>query len=284
MGSYKLCVIILLLCLYQTVESASILALFSSLSFSDHLVFRGYVSRLVQKGHSVVLMTPYPGHFTYPEVERIVELDVSQESGEFWEEYSKLMTNVDDYYTNLKEINELSLKIAIAQLKSKQMTALFINPNIKFDLVITDADVPLLYAVADKYQAPHIAITTSSGKIHQYEAKGNPVHPILYPDVNMLNYSNLTLWQKLVEINRHIQTKLDYYNNYLPLSEVAAKKILGLKRDLQEVEYDIDMLFISANPLLIGVRPTVPAITYSDRMHIKPGLSLPQVLSVYLLP
>lgn len=275
MGWYKLC-ILLLICSYQ-VESAAILALFSSLSFSDHLVFRGYISSLVQEGHSVVMMTPYPGHFTYPDVERIVELDVGEQSGQFWDEYTKLMTNIDDYYPRLKEINELSLKVAIAQLKSKQMTALFINPNIKFDLVITEADVPVLYAAADKYKAPHIAITTSSGKIHQYEAKGNPIHPLLYPDVNMLNYKNLSVWQKLVEINRHIQTKYEYYNNYLPLCELAAKKILGLTRDLQEVEYDIDMLFVTANPLLVGVRPTVPAIKYTDRMHINPGLSLPQV-------
>ncbi|KAM3956572.1 UDP-glycosyltransferase UGT5-like [Aphomia sociella] len=278
----KSCVVFFLIYCSQAVQGASILALFSSLSYSDHLVFRGYVSLLTQRGHSVAVMTPYPGNFQHPDTERIIELDVGQESAAYWDEYKRLVSNVDDYLPRLRALNELSLKIAIAQLKSKQMTALFLNPNIKFDLVITEADVPLLYAVADKYQVPHIAITPTNGKIHQYEGKGNPIHPILYPDVNTLNYKNLTRWQKVIEFYRHLQTKNEYYNNYLPLSEIAAKKILGLKRDLQEVEYDIDMLFVASNPILVGNRPVVPAIIFVDRMHIKPGVSLPQNLQKFL--
>lgn len=259
------------------VQCSAILALFSSLSHSDHFIFRGLATKLTQRGHNVVMMTPYPGHFSYPDAERIVEMDVGQESAAHWDEFKDLMSNTEDHYTRLKAINEFNVKLAISQLKSKQMTALFSNPNIKFDLVITEADVPVLFAVADKYKAPHIAITTSSGKIHQHEAKGNQIHPILYPDVNALNYRNLNLWQTLTEINRFIQTRYEYYNNYLPLCELAAKKILGLQRNLIEVEQDIDVLFIAANPLLVRNRPTVPSTVYTDLLQIAPGLSLPKV-------
>ncbi|KAL0869148.1 hypothetical protein ABMA27_007441 [Loxostege sticticalis] len=227
-------------------------------------------------------MTPYPGQFQFPDTERIVELDVGVESGKYWEEYKSLITNVNDYLPRIRAINELKLKVAIAQLRSKQMTALFINPNIKFDLVITEADVPLLYAVAEKYKAPHIAITTSSGKLHMFEAKGNPIHPVLYLDTNSLNNGNMSLWEKLVEFYRHIQTNDDYYYNYQPLCEVAAKKLFDMKRSLLEVEYDIDLLFVANNPVLLGNRPTVPAITYVDRLQIKPGLHLPQNLQTFL--
>ncbi|CAH0728329.1 unnamed protein product, partial [Brenthis ino] len=278
----KISIVFLLTYFLQVVRSASILALFSSLSFSDHLVFRGYISLLAQKGHSIVVMTPYPGQFAYPEVEKIVELNVGQESGPFWEEYKNLMTYTDDCYPRMRMINELSIKLTVAQLKSKPMTALLINPNVKFDLVITEADVPVLYAVAEKYQVPHIAITASSGKIHQYESIGAPIHPILYPDVNTLNYRKLSRWQKLVEINRYFQTRHEYYNTYLPLCEVAAKKIFGLKKSLQEVEYDIDLLLVAANPLLISNRPSPPSIIYVDRMHIKPGFALPADLKSIL--
>ena len=277
MGLKLFSVVFILACMCHAVNSAAILALFSSLSHTDHLVFRGYVSRLAQRGHSVVLMTPYPGHFNFPEKEKIVEIDVSQDSAPYWDEFKKLMTNTDDYHPRQKALNEFAVKLSIAQLKSKQMTALLINPTIRFDLVVTEADVPLLYAVADKYKTPHIAITTTSGRIHQYESKGNPIHPILYPDVNSLNYRNLGPWEKIVEIYRHIQTRNEYYNNYLPLCELAAKKILGLKRSLLEVEYDIDLLFVASNPALVGRRPSVPAVVYVDRMHIKPGLNLPEV-------
>lgn len=268
---------VFLVCHLFTVESASILALFSSLSFSDHLVFKGFVSLLTQRGHSVVMMTPYPGQFAHPDMENIVELSVGQESSVYWEEYNALVKNTDDYYTRMREINDFSIKLAVAQLKSKAMTALLANPNVKFDLIITEADVPILYAVADKYGAPHISITASSGKLHQYESKGASTHPILYPDVNSLYYRNLSSWQKIVELNRHFQTKKDYYGTHLPLCEVAAKKICGLKRSLQEIEYDIDLLFVASNPLFIGNRPTPPAVVYVDRMHIRPGFALPEV-------
>lgn len=179
----------------------------------------------------------------------------------------------------MRALNELNLKLAIAQLRSKQMTALFINPNIKFDLVISEADVPVLYALADKYKAPHISITATTGRIHQHEAKGNPTHPLLYPDVNTLNYGSLTSWQKFTEVYRYIQTKREYYGNFLPLCEVAVKKLFGNQRSLQELEEDIDLLVVAANPLLIGRRPSVPTTVYADRMHIMPGLALPQVSS-----
>ncbi|XP_038206775.1 UDP-glycosyltransferase UGT5-like [Zerene cesonia] len=278
----RISVVFLLFIASKGVQSASILALFSSLSFSDHLVFRSYISLLVQQGHSVVMMTPYPGNFNPQELERIVELNVGTESAPFWEEYKRLYTDTDDYFPRLKSINDLSLKLAIAQLKSKVMTSLLINPNVKFDLVITEADVPLLYAIAEKYQTPHISITASSGKVHQYESKGTPIHPILYPDVNALNHRNITGWQKIVELYRHFSTRNEYYNNYLPLCDVAAKKMFGLKRDLIEVEYDIDILLIASNPLLIGNRPTVPAISFVDRLQIKPGYPLQQDLKIIL--
>lgn len=277
-----ICVGFILINFFCGANGASILALFSSLSYSDHLVFRGYISLLAERGHSIVVMTPYPGEFD-PELENIVELDVGEESAIYWEEYKKLMTNTDDYFPRLKLLNELSVKIAIAQLKSKQMTALFINPNIKFDLVITEADIPVLFAVAEKYKTPHIGITTSNGKVHQYRVKGSPIHPMIYPDVNTLNYGNATFWQKIVELYRHIQTKNEYYNNYQPLCELAAKKILGLQRTLHEVEVDIDMLFIASNPALIGNRPVVPAVQFVDRMHIIPGMPLPKVSIRYIL-
>ncbi|XP_075982592.1 UDP-glucosyltransferase 2-like [Anticarsia gemmatalis] len=282
MGLKINCAVFILAYFCYAVEGATILALFSSLSYTDHVVYRGYLSLLAQRGHSLIVMTPYPGNFPYPEVEQIVELDVGQVSAPFWDEYKKLMTNTDDYYPRLKAMNEFSVRLAIAQLKSKQMVALLINPNIKFDLVITEADVPILYAIAEKYQAPHISITASSGKVHQHEAKGNPIHPILYPDVNALNHGNMSHWEKIVEFYRYVQTKSEYYNNYLPLCELTARKLLGLKRPLLEVEYDIDLLFIANNPVLIGNRPTSPAVIFVDRMHIRPGLGLPQDLRLLL--
>ncbi|KAL4706352.1 hypothetical protein ACJJTC_016646 [Scirpophaga incertulas] len=284
MGSNRLySVLFVILSLYNIVKAASILALFSSLSFSDHLVFRAYVSLLTQKGHSVVLMTPYPGQFQYPDLENIVELDVGGESAQFWDEFKFLLTSTDDYFPRQRAIDELSLRIAIAQLRSKQMTALFINPHIKFDLVITEADVPLLYAVAEKYNAPHIAITTSSGKLHQHEAKGNPIHPVLYLDVNTLNTGrNISRWQKIIEYYRLIRTRNEYYYNYLPLCDLASKKIFGTQRDLLEIEYDIDMLFVASNPILDGNRPNVPAVIHVDRMHIKPTGQLPPNLKATL--
>ncbi|VVD01561.1 unnamed protein product [Leptidea sinapis] len=281
MAFRKICVVILLSCFF-TVQSASILALFSSLSFPDHLVFRGYISLLVQRGHSIVLMTPYPGQFTPQEMERIIELNVAPDSVPYYEEYRKLMTNTDDYYPRLQSMNDFALKLAIAQLKSKTMSSLFMNPNAKFDLVITEADIPLLYAVAEKYKTPHVSITAGSGKVHQYESKGCPIHPILYPDVNALNYRNLTRVQKIFEYYRSFQTRNEYYYNFIPKCEVAAKKLFGLNRPLQEVEYDIDILLIANNPVLMGNRPTVPAISYVDRLHIRPGFQLHQELQTIL--
>ncbi|KAJ8714007.1 hypothetical protein PYW08_007627 [Mythimna loreyi] len=282
MGLKLFRVVFALAYLGYAVDSASILALFSSLSYADHLVYRGYISRLANRGHTIILMTPFPGHFQYPDSNKIVELDVSQDSEPFWDEFRMLMTNTEDYHPRQNAMNEFMLKLVIAQLKSKQMTTLLINPNIDFELVITEADVPLLYAVAEIYKAPHIAITTTSGRIHQYESKGNPIHPILYPDVDSLNYRNLSRWERISEIYRHLQTRHEYYNTYLPISDAAAVTLLGLKRSLLEVEYDIDLLFVASNPVLIGNRPSVPAVVYVDRMHIKPGLSLPQELLTLL--
>lgn len=264
--------------LYCAVEGSSILALFSTLSYSDHVVFRGYIEALVQRGHHVVLMTPYPGYFKYPEVERVVELDVSAASSPYWNEYKKLLTNVDDYYPILRQISELSIKVAVAQLKSQQMSALFINPTIKFDLVITEADMPILYGVAEKYKVPHVAITASTGKLHMYESKGNPKHPLLYPDMNTLNLGNLNVWQRMVEYKRYLRTKYEYYYYNLPLYQRAIERIFGIEKDILEIEENIDMLLITGTPMLIGNRPTVPAITYVDFMQIKPGLPLPQVM------
>lgn len=277
MGMKNLCFIIVLLCVSHVVHSANILALFSSLSFADHLVFRGYVSLLVQQNHSVWVMTPYPGKFSQQDMKKIIELDVGPASAPYWDEYKQLMTNVEDYYSIARELNDFALKVAISQLQSKPMLAVLSNPNARFDLIVTEAEVPLLYAVAAKYDAPHIAITAGPGTIPMYESKGNPNHPLLYPDVNTLNYRDLSVWQKFTEMRRYLLTKIDYYQSYLHMNEMAAKQILNLNRPLLEIEYDIDLLLVTGQPMLLGNRPTVPAIVYADHYHIKPGLALPKV-------
>ncbi|GBP03903.1 Ecdysteroid UDP-glucosyltransferase [Eumeta japonica] len=282
MHLHKFTFLLTILCLCHAAQGASILALFSSLSFADHYVYRGYVELLARNGHSVVVMTPYPGHFQYPEIEKIVELDVSQESAKYWDEYKKLMTNVDDYFPKMRKINELAVNVAVSQLRAQQPMAVFLNPNIGFDLVITEADVPLLYAVAEKYKAPHIAITAGSGSLMMYESKGTPNHPLYYPDLNTIFYEKLNIWEKLAEYVRYMRIRNEYYNNYLRLCQIAAEKLFGLKRDLVSVEQDIDLLFVSGTQTLIGNRPSSPAVIYTDRLHIKPALSLPQDLKAIM--
>lgn len=276
------CLVLFLINFLYNVHSASILALFSTLSYADQLVYRGYVEFLAHRGHHVVVMTPYPGLLRYPEMENIVELDVSAVSTPFYEEYKRLHSNVDDIFDDLRKINELSIKVTVAQLKSQQMTAVFINPNVQFDLVITEADMPILCAVAEKYKCPHIAITASIGKLNMFESKGSPTHPLLYKDVNTLRYGNINIIHRIEEYQRYWRFKYEYYYYFLPLCQMAAEKIVELKRDLLDVEKDIDMLFISGNQVLLGNRPISPAIVYVDNLHIKPDYNLPQDLQKYL--
>lgn len=282
MNLIKKNLVLLLINLCNIVQSAHILALFSTLSYADQLVYRGYVELLAQRGHNIVLMTPYPGHFRYPEIEKIVELDVHPESAKFYEEHRKIYSNIDDYFPSLRKMNDLSIRVALAQLQSQQMTAVFINPDIKFDLVITEADVPILYAAAEKYKCPHISITASSGKLNMFESKGTPNNALLYADVNTLNYGKLSFLQKIEEYHRHWRYNYEYYNQYLPRCQKGAEKVFDLKRDLTDVEEDIDILFVTGHQMLLGNRPVTPAVVYVDRLHIRPGHPLPPVNLLFL--
>lgn len=75
----SLLVIVILVCLMQTVNSANILCVFPTPSYSHQLMFKAYTQALVTKGHSLTIITPMPSNLT-----NVREIDTSQSLTQFF--------------------------------------------------------------------------------------------------------------------------------------------------------------------------------------------------------
>ncbi|XP_077300076.1 UDP-glucosyltransferase 2-like isoform X2 [Arctopsyche grandis] len=274
--------IFLACCVVGSVNGSSrILGIFPTPSISHQIVFSALMENLAKRGHHVVTMTPNP--IVYKEkIPTLNQIDVQQISYKFWKQqfnFVKLTEEATSPTNIMEKYYTLMCSIVEMQMKTPKMQKLLNDPSERFDLCFFESVAPHVNPIKDHFNCSLILISSLTGTLQDFDALGNPSNPVLYIDMMSPYMDDLNFWQRLHLSYLDIVYRYLYYFKMVPLLDERMKKVFGENiRSVDEIQKDVDMLFLNVHPIFGEIRPTVPGIVYMGSLHIRPTMPLPSDL------
>lgn len=260
---------------YNSVHSAKILGIFPTPSVSHQVVFQPIWKELSLRGHQVTVITPNP--LKDPALKNLTEIDVSYMYGIF-EDLSDSFSAAPNHWGMLQLMSSFP-KLCMEQFFVHPQVLSLINDTAQeFDLVMGEYLWTFVSAFAHKFNCPLIGVASLGVFATVYELLGNPVHPVLYPELLASCSDQLSFFERVDSVLFTMCYRYNYYTYSHPLVDNLLKKHFGEDiPKLKDMEGNVSMLFLNTNPIIHKPRPYLPNIIEMGRMHIKPKKPLPKV-------
>lgn len=254
------------------VQCAKILFVCNIPSVSHQIVYQPIWRELSLRGHEVTVITPNP--LKDPALTNLTEIDMG-----FLYQYMDVPLEFSDHWRLFAEMFSTNL-FDEALFGHPQVKAMLDDHNLEFDVVLAEYLFPVTSAFAYRFKAPLIGIASLSLLTVGHEAAGNPVHPILQPDIMTTfgDAEDLTFFEKVDAVLYAVWCRWYYYYSVLPRTDQFLRKYLGDDMPYYgDIERNVSMVFLNTNPVLHNARPFAPGVIEMGRMHIKPKKPLPEV-------
>ncbi|CAD0205779.1 unnamed protein product [Chrysodeixis includens] len=270
--------------LLNTTESARILAVFPTPSFSHQVVFRPLTLELAKRGHDVTVITTDPIFTNTKPPANFTEIDVHDISYDVWKKaFLSRPNNNDHVIEQMKIFSSMFVDIFDAQLRDENVSKLIRDKNQKFDLLILEACYRPALIYSHIYNKVPVIQMSSFGTVYDNLINiGAPLHPLLYPTAPRKRLNNLTIWEKIEELYIYFRINM-IYADYLPIEDDMLKTHFGEDTpSLTELSKNIDFMFLNIHPIFGGIRPMPPNVVYTGGLHELPQKELPTELQLYL--
>ncbi|KAL3288266.1 hypothetical protein HHI36_002714 [Cryptolaemus montrouzieri] len=271
----KLLVLALLL---SAVNSARILSIFPFPSISHQFVFRSIVQELALRGHEVTFVTPNP--MKDEELKNITQIDVSVAYKMFEEFDLKNAFNLTCIINWITNSNGFWRQFMSMGMDEEGMQDILRKPENSYDLILVETSNPLFFGFQHKFKVPMIAVCSCALITPIHEIMGNPVHPVLYPDI-LLGYSipltDLSAKIKSVSVYYLFMPVINFFVSYQ--MDKMARSYFGEDMPyITDIFKNISLVFGNVNPILSYRRPLVPNVKEVWNIHLKTPETLPSVL------
>lgn len=265
------------------VAGSRILAVFPSPARSHQIVFRALTNALLERGHSLTILSPDIIKSNNPNLTQI-DLSSSYEIINRDWNVAEIREKDVSILTFARLLVKTSHQIMEAQLSNYGVQAMINNRDEYFDLVIVEliGFTPVL-AFGEYYNAPVIGISSLDSYHCGHEAVGNVFNPIAHPELILKKQHNLNLYDRMFSVITMLYIKFVQFPQQYAAFDKLTQKYFGKNTSSSfELNKNIDLLFINTNPALGFVRPLVPKTIQLGFLHIRPPQPLPNELQHYL--
>lgn len=264
-------------------ESARILGVVPSASYSHQIVFRPIWKELAERGHEVVVITTDPEGGGHP---RLKEINVNFVYDDWREFIRTVEENLNPFFL-VKYVKRFTMEICRKELAHPEVAKLLGNETEHFDLVMAELFYPLMFGLGHRFNCPVIGLSSLDIPNAFYSVWGNPVHPVAYPDVFIA--------QRGGAMNFKMRLESVLYELFLITSHAMDREWRRLERRFIEEHFGLEdkviedlmrmyvsMVFINVPPTL-SMRPIGPnVVNIGGNLHINPPKNLTKVSSVEL--
>jgi hypothetical protein len=280
----KILIVVSVLFLTWTVQSARILGVFPVPGKSNYFLGSSLMRALAEKGHDVTIISPFsennlPKGGSYREIllpEMLAQLETRRNEINMYElgEVSPFI-NIPFLAYLMSEIGEILFKETNVQK--------LINSGEKFDAVIveqffSDAHKVLAY----HFDAVQIVFSSVGANIWINSLVGNPSPPSYIPD-SMLSYSaHMTFLERLKNTLISLLNTCVHHLYLYPKHNGIIRKYFPNGPDVHDVLYNASLVLLNSHPSLNQPVPHVPNMIEIGGFHIKPPKQLPQDLEEFL--
>nr|ASX93994.1 UDP-glycosyltransferase UGT33U1 [Zygaena filipendulae] len=286
-------ILILVSCSIILCDSARILCLFPTSSFSHQSVFRALTHELARRGHDVVVITPNPAFPKGQTPDNLTEIDIHDELSFTIETWNKAMRQhglqdylaaEDKYVKTMQIVYKQMTETFEALANNEEVQKIFKDNKKKIDLLILEAWPRPLLVLSHIFKVPVIQISSFGTMVRNYETVGAIGNPLLLPTGLRLRVHNMTIWEKFVELYNYI-TLTNFYDSYEETDNAMLRKLFGPDvPPLSELANNVDMLFLNVNPIWNGNWPAPPSVVHLGGLHLElyEPKPLPKDLQTYL--
>ncbi|XP_017775520.1 PREDICTED: UDP-glucuronosyltransferase 2B33-like [Nicrophorus vespilloides] len=280
----KLAVGLFLLLTASSADAARILGVFPTPSYSHQIVFLPIVKELAKRGHDVVVMTSDP---MKENINNLKQINISF-GYDLINKYNFSKTINENNKNPFKLINtfmQMLSEFSTTLLEYPEVQAIINNENEHFDLLMVEYLIPTFLAFKHRFNCSMIGLTSLDSPYHVHATVGNPVHAVLYPELNLpFQTQKLSFFERLISFMYVHFTNFCLYMEIIPAEEKTIAKYFGNNYPpLSELLDSLDMLFINVNYILHTIRPLTPAtVAIGPFIHIKPPRKLPKDLKLFL--
>ncbi|KAJ8948055.1 hypothetical protein NQ314_008481 [Rhamnusium bicolor] len=262
-------------------QSADILAIIPTPSYSHQIAHTHFWKELSLRGHKVTLITTDP--LNDPTLTNLTEIDMKW-CYKFFSDISDIAENTVSMWSIYDVFLEKLKKIADAQLSHFAFQDLIHNHKRRnFDVVFVEHIYQEYLIFAEIYKCPKILISSMEVNAYIHHLMGNPAHPVLNPDFVTPFSGSLNFKERVISTLFSIYVSYFYHYKFNSEKEKLLKKHFGTERTVAEIVSDVDMLFVNANPVLQLPRAIGPTtINIGGRRPIISPKPLSQDLQQFL--
>ncbi|KAK9892170.1 hypothetical protein WA026_018372 [Henosepilachna vigintioctopunctata] len=270
--------------LINVVTCARILVFTYIPSVSHQNVFRSVWKHLSLRGHEVVAIATDP--IRDPTLTNLTEIDVSVGYEIFKKfDYSHLTKSNIGLFSLVEKFHDSFIHALELEINTEEFQGLLQKPSNYFDLIIVESALPAAFGIQNKFKAPMLAMSSLENLINLHSLFGNPVHPILYPEL----FSDLpnvlfhwTIWEKIESLYILIGVWMIHKCNIYPISDKTARKHFGNDMPyIEDIMRNSSLMLINVSPVFSGRRPTAPNVVEYHNVHLEAiNYSLFQLLNL----
>ncbi|CAH0550303.1 unnamed protein product [Brassicogethes aeneus] len=264
-------------------DSARILGIFQTPTTSTQSVFQAIWKELSLKGHQVTVVSPFP--LRDKSLVNLTEIDVSGTTKIFLNHDFQFFMNKERSTTSkIEALFNVNYELSEAIFEDDGFKKIYQNPNERFDLIIIQIHInPIFHTLGARFNAPVIGVSSMGGYIGSHFAIGNPNHPALYSEMFLPYHGKLTFSERWYSSFYNMWVRGYLYFKAMPRCNQIARKYLGSNiPDIEDLQKDLSILFLTTNPILYEPRPNVPIIQAISQVHLKPVQPLNQELQSIL--
>jgi glucuronosyltransferase len=271
----------------HTINGANILMIFPAPSYSHTIAARVLANALVERDHSVTILTTDARPMSHP---NITHIDLSF-SYQLWNEgfdFVAYKENGVGIEGMIESFAHTIYDVLIKQLSSPEVQNLIKQRHrMKFDVVMVEAMGFLPYhAFAELFNAPLIGFNSFDSPMDFHMQQGNYVNPFvvneaaLFPYIDELSFvERWNVIKRLAKIAYAVVIKPDLRNRYKYLLKEFFPMIESTPDELLD---RVEFLMINTHPALGFIRPLVPTTIQLGFIHIEKAKPLPNDLQKYL--
>ncbi|CAH1989793.1 unnamed protein product [Acanthoscelides obtectus] len=272
--------LITFLSLLALTSGARILGLVPTPSYSHQTALWPIWKKLASRGHKVTLITANP--INDPKLSNLTEINI-RETYKIWTPMYKNMKALHDPF----KINDVILPTLLAVSEyifdNEEVKALTRNDT-TFDIVIVETMFPEMLIFGEIFKCPTVCLSSMGGAIRVHESIGNSVHPVVYPELMLPYYKDLTFKERITSVLYYLAYKFRFEPQSLNVKNNALKKYFGENApSITQLLDKVSMTFLDVHPALDGARPIGPnTVNFGGMVHIRDPQPLPKDLKEFL--
>ncbi|CAH0559936.1 unnamed protein product [Brassicogethes aeneus] len=273
-----------IVCCVAAVNSAKIIGIFMTPSYSHQVVFQPIWKELSLQGHDVTVITTNP--LNDPTLVNLTEIDIGDFSYAEWKKSSLLTLGLRPHSVTeeLQEISKAYMNLSHVQLSHPIFQEIIKNQSKHhYDLFLVEYLWPSMYPFKDIFNCPMVGILSLPMVSSSYSYMGMPHHPVLDPDMILPFATDLSFQERIGSVAFNLVFKLAGAIQLAPKINALNRKYFGEHvRPYRDIAKEVSLVIVNSNMVNANIKPLIPQVIEISGIHIKPKKPLPKDLKASL--